>query len=111
MNSPAHQFVYVESLTIEERCKAGLLFPNPAGGAASAGLLNVPASLQEAPALLPPPDRLAAQRMGQPDSGFPGQVETRRTVTERTSLLFAMAELRPGFDEWGNELCNCLNAG
>jgi hypothetical protein len=35
----------------------------------------------------------------------------RRTAAERTSLLFARAELRPAFDEWGNELCNCLNAG
>ena len=99
------------AILFEQWWQAGLLLPNPAGGAAFAGLLNVPASLQEAPALLPAPDRPAAQRMGQPDCGFPGQVETRRRVTERTSLLFAMAELRPGFDEWGNELCNCLNAG
>ena len=28
MNSATHQFVHVESLTIEKGCKAGLLFPS-----------------------------------------------------------------------------------
>jgi hypothetical protein len=89
------------AILFEQWWQASLFSPNPAARAASAALQNVPASLHEAPALPPPPDRVAALLTG----------ETRRTAAERASLLLATAELRPVFDEWGNELCTCLNAG
>jgi chitodextrinase len=97
------------AILFEQWWQAGFLSPNFAARTASAALPNVPASLHEAPALLPPPDRVAALAE-QTSSGFPSQVETRCTAAERASLLLAMAELRPAFDEWGNELCNCLTA-
>jgi len=99
------------AVLFEQWWQAGLFSPNPAARPVSAALPNVPASLHEAPALLPPPDRVAALLPGQTDPAFPGQAETRRTTADRTSLLFAMAELRPASDEWGHQLCNWLNAG
>jgi hypothetical protein len=48
-------------------------------------------------------------RAGGPDFWLGGNFETRRAAAERTTLLFAMAELRPSSDEWGNELCERLN--
>jgi hypothetical protein len=89
------------AVLFEQWWQAGLLSPNPAARAASAALPNVPASLHEAPALLPPPDRVAALLTAQTHSGSPGQAEMRRTAAERTSSLFAMAELWPAFAEWG----------
>ena len=88
------------AILFEQWWQAGFLSPNFAARAASAALPNVPASLHETPALLPPPDRAAVLLTGQTHSGFPGQAETRRTAAEHTSLLFAMAELRPAFDQW-----------
>jgi hypothetical protein len=92
------------AILFEQWWQARILTPNPAAWDGVAALPKVPASLYEAPALLPPPDRLAALLTGQTLSALPGQVETRRSAVERTSLLFAMAELRPAFAEWGNEL-------
>src|SRR5207245_1081929 len=83
---------------------------HPGTRVASTALSSIPASLQETSGLHPPADRVAVLLTGQTQFVFPGQVETGRTAAERTSLLFARAELRPAFAEWGNELCNCLNA-
>ena len=44
------------------------------------------------------------------DFWFAGNFETRRAAAERTTWLFARAELRPSSHEWGNELCDRLNA-
>jgi hypothetical protein len=96
------------ALLLEPWRQAGLLSTNPGAWLTSASAPSLPVSPHEAPA--PPLETQAGtMRAGGPDFWLGGNFETRRAAAERTTLLFAMAELRPSSDEWGNELCERLN--